>query len=184
MDRRKPRTVTKEQWKKARRVRRVLLSGDWRKAMELADDFMDSFPAEPGSLLEARKSFGQGDFARALGIAKIWLDGNPSDPAHSMAKMAKAVGINFVGDCHYCLGDYSKAERAYVEANRMDPSSMACLGLARIALLRKDKDLARKALKILEDNENPVDPVILESAEIDLDALRKLARAPSSRRGR
>ena len=101
--------------------------------------------APPPEFAPALAAYEAGQFAKALPLVKGLAEkykGLPVDWARQLASM--------VGDIHVSMGNLKEAEAAYKEYQKLYPgagSVQTDVGMARIAVARKDYDEARQKLE-------------------------------------
>lgn len=98
----------------------------------------------PADFASAQKAYEEKNFAKAVVEAKAVVDKYKGLPAE-WAQQATAM----VGDAYAALNDLAKAEAAYKEYQKLYPgvgSAQTDVGLARLALLKKDYAGARTRL--------------------------------------
>jgi len=101
--------------------------------------------AAPAELTAANAAYEAGEYAKALPMAKGVAEKFKGLP---VAWMRQAASL--VGDIHVALGNLKEAEAAYKEFQTVYPgagSAQTDIGMARIALARKNYDEARLKLE-------------------------------------
>ena len=103
--------------------------------------------AAPAELAAANTAFQAGDYAKALPLAKAVAEkykGLPTDWARQSTSL--------VGDSQVSLGNLKEAEAAYKDYQRIYPGAgtlQTDIGMARIALARKNYDEAKQKLEAI-----------------------------------
>jgi tetratricopeptide (TPR) repeat protein len=103
--------------------------------------------AAPPELTQAQQAFAAKDYKRALVLAVQVTEKYKGIPA-DWAQLATGM----IGDIYVAMNDLTKAEAAYKEYQRLYPGSgsiQADVGIARIAVSKKDFSMAKQKLEPL-----------------------------------